>query len=94
MLFGHFISSSMSIGDAQHEYDRVRNAASRSDWRDRMYAGLKPAHRAAFQRYRCFGIVLPFGAMTAHFNYPNHSLFSLRGKWLQTDYADPLEGWE
>jgi len=93
-FFHHIISASISIGDAQEEYDRVRNAPARGDLRDRMYAKLKPSHRVAFQEYRRFGIVLPFGAMNAHFNSPNRSLFSPDGKWLQTDYADPLEGWE
>lgn len=92
--FLHFISSSFSIGDIQNEYDRVRTAPSRRDYRDRMYASLKPSHRVAFQQFRRFGIVLPFGALNAHFNCPNPSLFSLEGKWLQTDYADPLAGWE
>jgi hypothetical protein len=59
-----------------------------------MYLALRPAHRVAFHEFRRFGIVLPFGAMNAHFNCPNLSLFSPEGKWLQTDYADPLEGWE
>ena len=72
----------------------MRTAPSRRDYRDRMYAGLKPSHRVAFQEYRRFGIVLPFGAINAHFNVPNRSLFSPTGRWLQTDYADPLEGWE
>jgi len=93
-FFQHWISDSMSIGDAQEEYDRVRNAPARGDFRDRMYARLNPSHRVAFQEYRRFGIVLPFGAANAHFNTPNLSLFSRHGKWLQTDYADPLEGWE
>ena len=90
----YFVKTSLSIGVAQGEYERVRNAPSRKDHRDRMYAGLKPAHRVAFQEYRRFGIVLPFGAYNAHFNVPNQSLFSPTGKWLQTDYADPLEGWK
>ena len=59
-----------------------------------MYAKLRPSHRVAFQEFRRFGIVLPFGAPNAHFNVPNPSLFSPEGKWLQTDYADPLMGWE
>ncbi|OJA14610.1 hypothetical protein AZE42_07966 [Rhizopogon vesiculosus] len=84
----------ISMADARKEYDRVRNAPSRQDFRDRMYARLKPSHRLAFQEYRRSGIVLPFGAMNAHFNAPNTSLFSFDGKWLQTDYADPLEGWD
>jgi hypothetical protein len=93
-FFHHWTSSSISIGDAQEEYDRVRNAPARGDLRDRMYARLNPSHRVAFQEYRRFGIVLPFGAVNTHFNSPNLSLFSPDGKWLQTDYADPLEGWE
>lgn len=93
-VFLSFISSTLTMDDSQKEYDRVRNAPSRGDYRDRMYARLKPSHRVAFQEYRRFGIVLPFGAINAHFNRPNPSLFSPQGKWLQTDYADPLEGWE
>jgi len=93
-LFRRFGSLSVSMADAQNEYDRVRTAPSRRDFRDRMYAKLKPSHRVAFQEFRRFGIVLPFGAFNAHFNVPNASLFSVGGKWLQTDYADPLEGWE
>jgi len=92
--FRHFIDSTTSVEDAQNEYDRVRTARSRGDFRDRMYAKLKPSHRVAFQVYRRFGILLPFGAVNAHFNCPNLSLFSLDKKWWQTDHADPLEGWE
>jgi hypothetical protein len=92
--FQHFIDSATSAEDTQNEYDRVRTARSRSDFRDRMYAKLKPSHRVAFQQYRRFGILLPFGALNAHFNCPNLSLFSLDKKWWQSDYADPLEGWE
>jgi len=90
----HFVSSQLSTAEIQNEYDRVRTAPSRCDYRDRMYASLKPSHRVAFNEFRRFGIVLPFGAMNAHFDCPNLSLFSPDGKWLQTDYADPLEGWE
>jgi hypothetical protein len=88
--FLHLISSSFSIGDIQDEYNRVRSAPSRQDLRDNMYASLKPSHRLAFLGYRRFGIILPFGAMNAHFNCPNLSLFFHEGKWLQT----PLGGWE
>ena len=90
----HFVSSPISVRDAQDEYARVRNAPSRCDFRDRMYVGLRPSHRVAFQEYRRSGIILPFGASKAQFNCPYRSLFSPDGKWLQTDYADPLEGWE
>jgi hypothetical protein len=90
----HFISSSFSLDKAQDEYDRVRLAPSRQEFRERMYANLRPSHRVAFLDYRRFGIVYPFGAQNAHFNVPNTSLFSIGGQWLQSDYADPLEGWE
>jgi hypothetical protein len=95
MILSDYIwSEKLSIGDIKEEYNRVRTAPSRRDYRDRMYLALRPAHRVAFHKFRRFGIVLPFGAMNAHFNSPNFSLFSAEGKWLQTDYADPLEGWE
>ncbi|KAH6896244.1 hypothetical protein BKA70DRAFT_1316688 [Coprinopsis sp. MPI-PUGE-AT-0042] len=87
-------SGRFELEDAQTEYDRVRTAPSRQDYRDRMYANLKPSHRVAFQLYRRFGLILPFGAVNAHFNEVNHSLFSNEGGWLQTDFADPLEGWD
>ncbi|RDB14687.1 hypothetical protein Hypma_016436 [Hypsizygus marmoreus] len=93
-IFMQYISQSFSMDDAQDEYDRVRTAPSREDYRERMYSGLRPSHRVAFHNYRRFGIVLPFGAVNVHFNVPNSSLFSLEGKWLQTDHADPLEGWD
>jgi len=93
-VFRHIILSDLSIEEAQEGYDRARTAPSRRDYRDRLYAGLKTSHRVAFQNYRRFGIVLPFGAMNAHFNVPNRSLFSPTGSWLLTDYADPLHGLE
>ena len=92
--FKHFISSSTSTDDAQAEYDRVRTIPSRKDYRERMYANLRPSHRVAFQKYRRSGIILPFGANITHFNATNLSLFSFDGSWLQTDFADPLQGWE
>ena len=93
-IFSQVSSSDLSVEDAQAGYNAVREAPSRRDFRDRMYASLKPSHRVSFRRYRRFGIVLPFGAYNAHFNFPNRSLFTPTGRWLQTDYADPLEGWQ
>ena len=61
-FFLHCISTSISIGDAQEEYDHVRNAPERRDFKDRMYARLNTSHRVAFQEYRRFRIILPFGA--------------------------------
>ncbi|KAF8963740.1 hypothetical protein BDZ97DRAFT_1758356 [Flammula alnicola] len=92
-FYGHIISPSGKMDDFQAEYDLVRGAPSRRDYRDRMYSRLRP-HRVAFQEYRRFGIILPFGAMNAHFNVPNRSLFSFSGQWLQTDFPDPLESWD
>lgn len=86
--------SSLSVADAQNEYDRVRQAPSRRDFMDRKYLRLKPSHRVALQEFRRFGIVLPFGAPNSHFNTPNGTLFSEDGRWMLRDFADPLEGWD
>jgi hypothetical protein len=75
--------------------DALRSfSPSREDLRDRFYCRLEPSHRLAFREFRNFGLVLPFGALNAHFNFPNRFLFSPSGKWLQTDHADPLGSWE
>jgi hypothetical protein len=84
----------LSVVKAQSEYDRFKSEPSRRDYRDRIYARLRPSHRVAVQEFRRFGIVLPFGAPNFHFNCANVSLFSLDGQWLQDDFADPLDGWE
>jgi hypothetical protein len=94
IYFGHYLSTSFSAQEIQGHYDKVRKAPSRGDYRDKMYAALRPSHRVAFQHFRRFGLILPCGAPNAYFNAPNLSLFSLKGEWLETDYADPLEGWE
>ena len=94
VYFGHYISTSFSAQEIQDEYGKVRNAPSHRDYRDKMYVALRLSHRVAFLKFRQFGLVLPCGAPSAHFNAPNLSLFSLKGEWLETDYADPLEGWE
>ena len=83
----------MSPDRAQVEYERVKRAPSRADFWDRMYMLMRPSHRRAFLEHHRFGIILPFGALNAHCNMANPSLFS-NGAWLQTDYADPLESWE
>jgi hypothetical protein len=89
-----YLESHLSIEDIRKEYDRVRNTPTRHANRERKYARLRPAHRVAFQKYRRSGILLPFGEVDARFNKPNYSLFEPDGKWWQTDYADPLMGWE
>jgi len=83
--------STLTMDSAQKEYDRMRNAPHREDFTQRMYSSLRPSHRLAFWEFRRFGLVLPFGALNAHFNAPNVTLFSAdSGKWLQTDHTDPL----
>ena len=94
VCFEHYISTTFSAQEIQNEYGKVRNSPSRGDYRDKMYAALRLSHRVAFLKFRQFGLVLPCGAPNAHFNAPNLCLFSLKGEWLETDYADPLEGWE
>ncbi len=76
------------------EYDSVRQNIRRRDWHDRRYLALRPSHRVAVEKYRRRGIVLPYGVDDSAFNEPNRSLFSFSGKWLLSDYADPLEGWK
>lgn len=79
---------------SQAEYDRVRLDPSRNDSWDRVYAFLKPSHRVAMHTYRRFGLLVPFGAVSAHFNMANMTLFSQDGKWLQADNVTPLQGWK
>ncbi|EAU89182.2 hypothetical protein CC1G_08589 [Coprinopsis cinerea okayama7 len=93
-LLRHFSSANFDIEDAQKECDRVKHDPSRRDYRDRYYLRLKPSHRVAYQEFRRFGLLLPFGAPNHHFNHPNSSLFSKEGKWVQSDFAEPLNGWE
>jgi hypothetical protein len=38
--------------------------------------------------------VLPFGAHTAHFNYPNRFIFQPTGEWPLGVFSNPLYGWE
>ncbi|EPQ57737.1 hypothetical protein GLOTRDRAFT_35487 [Gloeophyllum trabeum ATCC 11539] len=88
------LSSTYSLEDASTEYRRVRYAESGKDYHDRAYCLYEPAHRVALQEYRLFGLVLPFGALNAHFNWPNRSLFSPDCCWLQNDHVTPLESWD
>ena len=60
-----YISSNFSLGDVRREYDEVRKAPSRCDYRERVCIHLWPSHRVAFQEYYDFGIVLPLGAVNA-----------------------------
>lgn len=69
-------------------------APEREDYLHRMYKDLEPSHRLSYDKFRRFGLLLPFGAPNAHFNQPNRFLFSRDCEWYQDDGANPLEGWE
>ncbi|KZT23891.1 hypothetical protein NEOLEDRAFT_1068587 [Neolentinus lepideus HHB14362 ss-1] len=88
------LKSTYSMLDANKIYKRIRCAPSRNDYYDRAYCNVEPAHRVSLQDFRLFGLVLPFGALNAHFNVPNRSLFSPSGSWLLNDHVTPLESWD
>ncbi|TFK46601.1 hypothetical protein OE88DRAFT_1667202 [Heliocybe sulcata] len=88
------LKSTYSTSHASEEYKRIRCAPSRKDFYDRAYCNVEPAHRVALQEFRLFGLVVPFGALNAHFNVPNRSLFSPTGSWLLNDHVTPLESWD
>ncbi|ESK89124.1 hypothetical protein Moror_5297 [Moniliophthora roreri MCA 2997] len=81
-------------GTANNTLNAVMNAPERVDYRDRVYARLKPSHRVAIQEWRRFGLLMPFGAPNAHLNRPNPSLITPTGHLWLNDSANPLEGWE
>ncbi|KAF8842965.1 hypothetical protein BDN67DRAFT_278960 [Paxillus ammoniavirescens] len=84
----------VSTTQARDEYERMRTTPARLDSRDRTIVGLKPSHRLAFLEFWRSGLVLPFGAVNAHFTMPNVSLFSPFGDWLQSSVEDPLTFWD
>ncbi|KZT23913.1 hypothetical protein NEOLEDRAFT_1068540 [Neolentinus lepideus HHB14362 ss-1] len=94
MVMAMVFASRYSMSDSSAQYQAVRFAPSRKDYHDRAYCRIEPAHRVSLQEYRLFGLVLPFGALNAHFNFPNRSLFSPNGTWLQNDHVTPLESWD
>lgn len=73
------LNSPYAMSEAVDEYRRVKFAPSRMDYHDRAYSVIEPSHRVALEEYRVSGLVLPFGALHAHFNVPNRSLFSPNG---------------
>ncbi|KAK7685060.1 hypothetical protein QCA50_011897 [Cerrena zonata] len=82
------------VGEAAQEYQRVNLDPSRVDYVDRWLTSMEPSHRMACMEYRRFGLALPFGALNAHFNAPNSTLFSPHGEWLQNDSVNPIQGWD
>ncbi|KAF7371104.1 DUF4470 domain-containing protein [Mycena sanguinolenta] len=69
-------------------------APDRLDFREKYFAGLKPAHRMAFQRFRESGILAPFSLNTSNFTQPNRLLFSSQGTWMVPEDANALFGWD
>ncbi|RXW23557.1 hypothetical protein EST38_g2280 [Candolleomyces aberdarensis] len=90
----HCLNGKISEEVARTEYTQAQTAISRRDHRERFKAQLRPSHRVAFEEYRRSGIVRPFGVQNPHFTKPNLSLFTLEGKWWQSDSASPLNGWD
>ncbi|KAL4248930.1 MYND-type zinc finger protein samB [Abortiporus biennis] len=83
-----------SFKAARAEIQRVFSHPERVDLWDRFYSNTEPAHRVAFEQFRGFPVVLPFGAPRGHIDTPNPFLFSVKGEWLQNDGANPLESWD
>ncbi|KAA1470765.1 hypothetical protein DENSPDRAFT_798192 [Dentipellis sp. KUC8613] len=75
------------------DIERVRVSPFNADPLHRRYCQLEPAHRQAAHHFRKTGVLLPFGAATAHFDRPNRFMLSPTGKWIEDDLADPLLGW-
>ncbi|KIY66977.1 hypothetical protein CYLTODRAFT_422920 [Cylindrobasidium torrendii FP15055 ss-10] len=83
--------------DASKAFNGVMNTPFRVDYVHRFYAHLKPGHRAAFQKWRTAGIVLPHGEVDTHFGIPNAWLFGQDDngqlEFNLSDSANPLRGW-
>ena len=68
-------------------------APERKDYRDRFYGKLKPYHRVSVNEFRSHGLLLPLGAVNAHFNITNGFLLHPESGWVLPDSANPLCGW-
>ncbi|KAK0184433.1 hypothetical protein F5146DRAFT_1228612 [Armillaria mellea] len=79
---------------ASNALNDIMNAPQRVDCRDLYYASIKPSHRVAFEKWRSIGLVLPFGAASAHLSIPNCWLFTKDGHLLLNDNANPFDGWD
>ena len=89
-----WLSLTLTPSDASNAYNAVMNNPERADYQDRFFSTLKPSHRVAYDTYRSFGLVMPFGAPNAHMNRPNGWLFSPDKRLCMNDSANPLEGWK
>ncbi|KAJ7582114.1 hypothetical protein C8J56DRAFT_1168157 [Mycena floridula] len=88
------LAKQMDASTAQNAWSKVMSAPERLDYRDRYYNGLRPSHRVAYERWRQFGILLPFSAPTPHMNHPNPWMFSEDNRLFFNDSSCPLQGWD
>ncbi|KAJ6568386.1 hypothetical protein DFH09DRAFT_918084 [Mycena vulgaris] len=87
--------STYPLSSALKSMKETTMTSDRLDLREKYFAGLKPPHRMAFQRFRESGILAPFALNTVNFTEPNRRfLFSPQGKWLVPEDANPLFGWD
>ncbi|KAK0188295.1 hypothetical protein F5146DRAFT_1002396 [Armillaria mellea] len=90
--FHYSLRAPLDPAFANTALNNIMNAPARADYRDRYYEAISPSHRVAFERWRSFGLVLPFGAIDSHMAVPNKWLFS-DGRLMLNDSANPFEGW-
>ncbi|KAF7345462.1 DUF4470 domain-containing protein [Mycena venus] len=86
--------SNYTLSSALQSMKDATLAPDRLDFREKYYAGLKPPHRMAFQRFRESGILAPFSLNTSNFTQPNRLLFSPQGVWMVPEDANALFGWD
>lgn len=91
-FFLYQLRSPLDPAFANTALNNIMNAPARVDYRDRYYEAISPSHRVAFEKWRSFGLVLPFGAPDAHMAIPNKWLF-FDGRLMLNDCANPFEGW-
>lgn len=63
--------SNYTLGEALKSMKDTTLAPDQLDFREKYFAGLKPSHRMAFQRFRESGILGPFSLNTSNFTHPN-----------------------
>ncbi|KAJ7173458.1 hypothetical protein C8R46DRAFT_115452 [Mycena filopes] len=86
--------SSYPLTSALKSMKETTLAPDRLDFREKYFAGLKPSHRMAFQRFRESGILAPFSLNTSNFTQPNRFLFTPQGTWMVPEDANALFGWD
>ncbi|KAK0209659.1 hypothetical protein IW262DRAFT_1416458 [Armillaria fumosa] len=91
-FFLYQLRSPLDPAFASTSLNSIMNAPERVDFRERYYEAISPSHRVAFERWRYFGLVLPFGATNAHMAIPNKWLFS-DGRFMLNDSANPFKEW-